>query len=65
MLRVSIIPFFAEGRSSFDGADTQSQAMSDRDYLNGLVETSVSSTDNQARIRLENYNSKSRTSAYV
>lgn len=47
MLHVPVLPFVAEGRSKQNGVDEQSQAIPDRDYLNGLVEASVATTDHQ------------------
>ena len=49
MVHVSVLAFFAEARSSSGCADTQSQAILGRDYLNGLVEASVASVDSQVR----------------
>ena len=46
-LHPSFLPFNAEGRSNIRGTDAQVAGVSDRDYLNGLVEASVAKTVNQ------------------
>lgn len=52
MLPVPVLPCVAEDRPSVQESDTQGQAVSDRNYLNALVQTSTANTDNQARVDL-------------
>ena len=47
MLHPSFLLFTAEGQSNVRGTDAQVAGVSDRDYLNGLVEASVAKTANQ------------------
>ena len=46
-LHPSFLPFNDEGRSNIPGTDAQVAGVSDRDYLNGLVQASVAKTANQ------------------
>ena len=44
-----VLPCVAADQSPVQGSDTQGQAVSDREYLNALVEASAASTDKQVK----------------